>query len=224
MRSSVGLAVTSAIALVAGISSVWAADGQVVGLGAGDLLVRARVVGVLPDTSGHDTTLHGAIGADDSYIPEVDAAYFLTDYLAAEIIAGTTEHNIKDTGNILGTNLNLGHVWLLPPTVTAQFHPLAHSVVDPYFGAGVNYTVFYGAGGAQNILGATTKVTYKNSFGEALQFGVNYQVNGPWFANIDVKKLFLPTTAVVKLNGVEATRAKVNIDPWLVGIGIGYRF
>ncbi len=67
-------------------------------------------------------------------------------------------------------------------------------------------------------------MTYKNGFSPALQFGVNYQVNGPWFANIDVKKLFLSTSADVKLNGTAITHAHVDLDPWLVGVGIGYRF
>jgi outer membrane protein len=216
-------AFTSAIALLSGTVSY--ADDAKIGLGAGDLLLRARALGVLPDVKGRDNTLNGKIDIDNNYIPEVDAAYYFTDSFAAEIIAGTTQHRVKDKGNILGSDVDLGNVWLLPPTLTGQWHPLGRSAFDPYLGAGVNYTVFYGAGDASSVFPNTrTKVSYRNNFGEALQLGFNYQVDGPWFVNVDVKKLFLSTTAVVKINGTEATRADVRIDPWLVGVGVGYRF
>ncbi|MDR3436251.1 OmpW family outer membrane protein [Telmatospirillum sp.] len=221
MRSTFKLGIVSAVALLAGVSAAAAADGKV-GLGAGDLLVHGRVVGVLTDVRGRDTLLNGQVDADNYVIPELDASYFVTDYISGEIIAGTTRHNVKD--KLTSSNLNLGHVWLLPPTLTAQFHPLGRSAIDLYVGAGVNYTIFYGAGGAQNIAGESTKVTYKNGFGTAFQFGANYQVSGSWFANVDVKKLLLPTSADVKLNGTAITHARVNLDPWLVGVGIGYRF
>ncbi|MTJ84299.1 MAG: OmpW family protein [Telmatospirillum sp.] len=221
MRSSFKLGIVSAVALLAGLSAASAAEDQV-GVGAGNVLVHARIVGVLPDVSGHDTLLNGKVEAGDYVIPELDASYFFNNYLAAEIIAGTTKHDIKDN---LGTSkLGLGHVWLLPPTLTAQIHPLGRSRIDPYFGGGVNYTFFYGSSGAQPIGGQATKVSYKNAFGTAIQFGVNYQVQGNWFANIDVKKLFLTTSADVKLNGVQITHARTDLDPWLVGVGIGYRF
>jgi outer membrane protein len=226
VKSSHLLTLTAAVALFASVSPSLADDAQV-GVGAGDLLLRARAVGVFPDVSGRDNLsgIHGKIGIDNNYIPEVDATYFFGDHFAGEIIAGTTEHNVKDTTNTSSLGkINLGHVWLLPPTVTGQWHPLSRNAFDPYVGAGVNYTVFYGSGGAQAIGGQPTKVSYRNGIGEALQFGVNYDVQGPWFVNVDVKKLFLTTTAVVKNNGTETTRANVRIDPWLVGVGVGYRF
>jgi outer membrane protein len=54
-----------------------------------------------------------------------------------------------------------------------------------------------------------------------LQFGVDYMLNEHWLVNVDVKKLFLSTD--VSLNGGAIT-ADVDINPWIVGAGIGYRF
>lgn len=213
---------TSLIAAVLALVSTAPAFAQEPGLGAGDLLVRLRALGAIPSATGHDTLLNGSADVGDSWVPEIDAAYFFTDYLAVEAIAGTTRHDVSD--KLAGTKLNLGHVWLLPPTVTAQFHPLGRSAFDPYLGAGLNYSIFYGASGAQEIGGAATRVSYKNGAGYALQAGINYNVSGPWFFNVDVKKLYLSTSADVKLDGVQATHARVAINPWLVGVGVGYRF
>ncbi len=42
-----------------------------------------------------------------------------------------------------------------------------------------------------------------------------------WYFNVDVKKVYIDTTAKFSPSGV---RADVDIDPWLVGVGIGYKF
>ncbi|WP_241911611.1 OmpW/AlkL family protein [Telmatospirillum siberiense] len=223
MKSLHLLAFTSALALFSGVSAANADDAKV-GLGAGDLLVRLRALGAIPDVSGRDNGLHGKASISNDYVPELDAAYYFSDHFAAELIAGTTQHSVKDKGSTFGKTIDLGNVWLLPPTLTGQWHPLARSAFDPYVGAGLNYSIFYDAGGAPALGGQRTRVSYKNNFGEALQVGANYQVNGSWFVNVDVKKIFVSTTAVVKLNGTEATRANVRVDPWLVGVGVGYRF
>lgn len=194
------------------------------GLGAGDFLLRGRLLAVVPQESGHDDQLGGKIALGDAVVPEVDFTYYFTDYIAAELIAGTTRHSVKDKNSAVG-NLDLGHIWLLPPTLTVQAHPLGRSRFDPYVGAGINYTIFYGQGGTQDILGRKAKVNYDNDFGYAFQVGFNYQIDDDWFFNLDVKKLYVSTSAHVIVDGSgEVTRARVDIDPWLIGVGLGYRF
>lgn len=194
------------------------------GLGAGDFLVRGRLLAVVPQESGHDDQLHGEISLGNAVVPEVDFTYYFTDYIAAELIAGTTRHSVKDKNSAAGS-LDLGHIWLLPPTLTLQAHPLGRSRFDPYVGAGINYTIFYGQGGTQDIGGQKAKVNYDNNFGYAFQVGFNYQIDDAWFFNLDVKKLYVSTSAHVIVDGTgEATRARVDIDPWLIGLGLGYRF
>jgi outer membrane protein len=50
---------------------------------------------------------------------------------------------------------------------------------------------------------------------------LEYKLTKAWHANIDVKKVFLDTD-VSFANG--AINADVDIDPWIVGVGLGYRF
>lgn len=37
----------------------------------------------------------------------------------------------------------VGKVWLLPPTLTFQYHFTDFGAFKPYVGAGVNYTILY---------------------------------------------------------------------------------
>ncbi len=179
---------------------------------AGDILIRVRGIGVVPDESGTTDALGGSIEIDNAYVPELDFTYFFTENIAAELILATAKHDVT----LKNPNVDLGSVWLLPPTLTLQYHFLPKSRVSPYLGAGVNYTIFY-----NEKSGGVNDISYDNSFGLALQAGVDVMVDDAWSVNFDVKKIFLNTD--VSVNG-GAVNADVDIDPWIFGIGVGYRF
>lgn len=181
------------------------------------LLIRGRALAVIPQSSADITVIGGDTELTNSYVPELDLSWFFTPNIAVELIAAVSPHDVDAVGTSLGT-VDLGSVWLLPPTVLLQYHhPLPHGF-KPYVGAGVNYTVFFDEDAPG---GTVTSIDYENSFGWALQFGVDYMLNEHWLLNVDVKKLFLSTD--VSLNGGAIT-ADVDINPWIVGAGIGYRF
>ncbi|MBL8659648.1 MAG: OmpW family protein [Rhodospirillales bacterium] len=185
---------------------------------AGDLLVRLRGIGVIPEESG-TTTIGGDIDIGNSYAPELDFTYFFTKNIGAELILATVRHDVKVHDSQLG-NVDLGSVWLLPPTLTLQYHFFTDDVISPYVGAGINYTVFYGVDDPSG--GLVNDVDYDNEFGWALQAGFDWQVLDRWSVNFDVKKLFLPASVSVNHGAVKSRNA--DIDPWIFGIGIGYRF
>ena len=184
---------------------------------AGDINVRLRGIGVVPTergdiktAGGTDTGLNTRLG--NAYVPEVDVSYFVTENIALELIAATTKHDV-DASN----GLDLGSVWLLPPTLTVQYHFAPKERFSPYVGAGINYTFFY-----NESKGSANSISYDDGFGFALQAGIDYAIAGPWSLNIDVKKLWLNTD--VKADVGIPVKADVDINPWIFGIGLGYRF
>ncbi|BBK44077.1 outer membrane protein [Allostella vacuolata] len=184
---------------------------------AGPWMVRGRVLGVVPQESGKVHQVPGSdISIDNSIVPELDISYFFTPNVAVELILGVTPHNIKGSGTLDG--VDVGKAWLLPPTLTLQYHFTDFGRFKPYVGAGINYTVFFDQKAAG---GTVTKLDIENSFGAALQVGFDYMLDQNWGVNFDVKKLFLRPD--VKLNGGALT-GKVDIDPWLIGVGLTYRF
>lgn len=190
---------------------------------AGDVLVRLRGIYVTPDESSTlsvgGATVPGEASVEDQFVPELDFTYFFTDNIAAELILATTPHDVDAVGSPLGASVDLGDVWLLPPTLTLQYHLNPKGQVSPYVGAGVNYTIFY-----SEDPGAAQGIDYEDSFGWALQAGVDVGLTGNWFFNVDVKKVWLNTEATVRVNATTTVRADVDIDPWIIGAGIGYRF
>lgn len=176
--------------------------------------LRVRAIGVLPDGGG-STTIGGTPDADNAVVPEFDISYFFTDHIAAELILATSPHDLSlqtATGN-----LDLGDTMILPPTLTLQYHFTPDQKFSPYVGAGINYTLPYNEDNGAD----TTALSADGSFGYALQAGTDYWLNDHWGLNLDVKKVWVDVDASVN-NG--AITGNVELDPWIVGAGVSYKF
>ena len=204
-----------AVGMLAGVAAAPEAQAQqgFSGKSAGDIMVRARMIGAIPDEDATVTVIGGNVSVSNDWVPEVDFTWFVTDNIALELIAATTRHDVSSS--VVGS---LGKVSLLPPTLTLQYHFMPKERFSPYVGAGLNYTFFYNEDAPG---GAVTSIDYENSLGYALQAGVDYALDDNWYANVDVKKIFLSTD--VSING-GAINADVDLDPWIIGLGVGYKF
>ncbi|KGO95146.1 OmpW/AlkL family protein [Flavobacterium subsaxonicum] len=194
--------------------------------------VRLRGVGVVPQESANIGIIGGDVSLSNTFIPELDFTYFFTKNFAAELILGTSKHDVHTVGSDISsiggptsTIVDLGSVSLLPPTLTFQYHfyPFAEKVFKPYVGAGINYSLFY------NVKeGSTVKnVKYDNAVGYAVQLGFDLMLNDTFFINVDAKKIFLNTDVTVDASNLSpglSIPAKVDINPLLLGFGVGMKF
>lgn len=176
---------------------------------AGDVIVRAGVVSVMPDVS-NNTTL-AALDVDDNTQLGLTINYMLTPNIGVELLGATPfEHDLTLNGATIGS---VSH---LPPTVTVQYFPMAAgSAVQPYVGAGVNYTKLWGE---DNNLGVVLDV--KDSVGLALEAGVDFKVADNIVVNAAVWKVDINTD--VSVNGAKV--GELEIDPLVAMVAIGYKF
>lgn len=192
----------------------------------GDVLVRARAIVVAPnESSGAVSGIPGSkVGVGDSVMPEVDFTYMATNHIGAELILATTKHSVSGRGTISGLG-DVANTWVLPPTLTLQYHFAPDGKIRPYLGAGINYSVFYSGKATPSLNAALgpTKVKLGDSVGYALQAGVDVPVSSKVFVNFDVKYIDMKTTARLT-SGATLRTARVKIDPIVAGMGIGFRF
>ena len=176
---------------------------------AGNWIVRARAAHL--DSANKNETPVADLHINDKWLPEVDISYFFTPNLAAELILTYPQkHTVYTGGTSLGTFKHL------PPTLTLQYHFTGLKGFRPYVGAGVNYTNI----SSVHLVNDTYNLK-RNSYGLALQAGVDVPIGGGWLFNVDVKKVQIDTNVYTN-TGADAGKFKV--DPLLVGIGIGKRF
>ena len=180
---------------------------------------RLRGIVISPDESADIEAIGGDVDISTAVVPEFDITYFFDDNWSLELILGTAKHDVEAVGTDVG-DIDLGSVWLLPPTLTAQYHFTGGDFV-PYLGAGPNLTLFYGVDEGP----VADDVEYDTAVGFALQGGFDFMLNDKWFLNFDVKKLFLNTTATVDATtALGATvDADVDINPWIFGFGVGLK-
>jgi len=170
-------------------------------------MIGARLINISPDVS---TSISG-LDVKDQWTGELDFTYFFTPNLAAELIAAWAKHEVTLNGN------SLGKVGVLPPTLTLQYHFTNLGAFKPYVGGGFNYTYFY-----ENELANGTLNINDNSWGGALQAGFDYQIQKNWYLNADVKYLWINTKVNVTATGAEL--GSLDINPWVFGVGVRYRF
>lgn len=169
-------------------------------------MMRVRAIHIAPDVDTSPTL--AGLDVSNEWTPEIDFTYFVTPNIGMELILATQRHEVTLNGASLG---KLNH---LPPTLMLQYHFQPTPSIKPYVGAGVNYTRFYNV----DLPGLTVD---KNSFGGALQMGVDIAVTKNGYVNLDVKKIWIGTT-VKTAAGAKVT--DLDIDPVVWGIGYGFRF
>jgi outer membrane protein len=177
----------------------------------GDWLVKAGVTHIAPKSNNGkilDNTYKVDIGS--STRPSISLTYMATPNIGVELLgAFPFKHDIS-----VQTLGNIGSTKHLPPTLSVQWHFLPDARIQPYVGVGLNYTTFFSTKSSAGSL------KLDDSWGLAAQVGVDVQLTDRWFMNADLRYIDIQSKA--KLNGQYI--GKVQIDPIVATVGIGYRF
>ena len=224
-----------------GVLSLLLISTQSFAVSEGDILVRARLINIAPDTGNNQVMSGGAplaapagIDVDSGVTLDIDITYMTSKNVGIELLLDlSSKHDINGTGNLAG--VKVGDVTVLPPALIAQYHFSPNSNIRPYAGAGINYTMFFSESTTSQFtttMGAvlaptvvtSTGVEVDPAFGLVLQAGVDIDINKDWYFNIDAKYISLDTTADVSVNGAKAATIDFDLNPLVLGVGIGTYF
>jgi outer membrane protein len=169
----------------------------------GDNVARLKVINIHPDV---DSDV-GGLDVDDKTTAEIGITHFVTENWAVDLGISVAKHDVTLSGN------GAGSTKLMPVNVLAQYHFQPEGTWRPYVGAGLNYTHFSDV----DIQGGAVGLE-KDRFGPVIQAGLDVPIDNAWSFNADVKKVWLSTDASGAASG------NVDIDPWVFGVGVGYKF
>ncbi|HKJ17151.1 MAG TPA: OmpW family outer membrane protein, partial [Xanthomonadales bacterium] len=140
--------------------------------------------------------------------------YFMTANWSVEVLAAWPfDHDIDLIGGEKVADTD--H---LPPTVSLNYHFLSDGGFQPYLGVGINYTTFFSTDTTGALAG--TDLDLDDSWGLAYQLGADIPINEKWLVNLNVRYIDIETDAT--LDGTEL--GTVEIDPWVYGIHLGFKF
>lgn len=136
--------------------------------------------------------------------------YFLTPHVALDLLVGTAPKH-----NIYGNDAKIGHTRYLPPTLSVQYNFNPSGALNPYIGAGVNYTYYFN----EKLL-SEDKLSISNSFGYAATLGMEYQSRQHWSLGAELR--YIQVNSDIRINGVTVGNGDVN--PMLYSMTLGYKF
>lgn len=201
-------------------------------LESGDMLLRVGPTWVMPNDDSGAVTPPGieGVGVDDGVALGASFTYMFSRNLGVEVLAATPfKHDIKSEGDLAGAVPGkIGETRHLPPTVSLQYHFSDLGIWRPYVGAGINYTTFFDSKTKGDLRAAGyDKLSLDDSWGWALQAGLDVDVNDRWFVGASVYYMDIDTTAKIRGTGGafgDELKVNVDIDPWVLMVGGGLRF
>lgn len=190
----------------------------------GDWLVRVRAVYIDTDNKSDAIPALGvppnAIHVSSKWIPEIDITYFFTKNLAAELVLTYPQkHDVTVTQSAIG-GFHAGTFKHLPPTLMLQWHFLPDGQFRPYAGLGLNYTRISNVNLRVPAPVSLPLELENSSVGLAAGAGLDVKLSAKMYLNFDLKKVQIRSD--VRAGGAKVSQVK--LDPWLFGVGLGWRF
>lgn len=127
---------------------------------------------------------------------------------------------VTGTGNAAPFG-ELGQMKYGPLGLTGQYQFNAGGALQPYVGAGAVYYMIFA-----DRDGSVSQLKVDNAWGSILQVGADYALSPGLGLFVDVKKLFLKTTATGTLPalGGAPIKADATLDPLVIQAGVVLRF
>jgi outer membrane protein len=185
--------------------------------------VHAGPVGIFFDThadvklGGQEVPGAGASLSNNGTFA-AEFGYDITRNIAARLTVGVppTTH-VSATGTLASVG-GLGKLTYAPAVLSLTWSFDGLGRFRPYVGGGVNYAMILSRGD-----GALSRFNAKSAFGGVIQAGFDVALTKKWGVFVDVKKIFLKTSASGWAGPLPAT-ASVRLDPLLIQTGVSYRF
>ncbi|TCM68730.1 outer membrane protein [Acinetobacter calcoaceticus] len=180
------------------------------GLDMNRVKVRLGVTQIEPKDNPGDLYDGTHTRISNSYALTASNLYFLTPNVALDLLLGTAPKH-----DIYGNGQKIGHTRYLPPTLSVQYNFNPEGKINPYLGAGVNYTYYLN----EKLL-SNDKLSISNSFGFAATAGMEYQVNKHWSLGAEAR--YISVNSDIRINGT--TVGNNDVNPMLYTLNLGYRF
>ncbi len=194
----------------------------------GDFIVRIGPALIEPNDSSDDVEgIPGTeVAVDNNVTLGFTIGYMLTSNIGIELLGVTpSPHDLRGRQG-LGALNKIGEVDVFPPTLCLQYHIGNSSSIQPYIGAGINYTHFSNedtSSSLETALGGSTDLDVDDSWGLAAQVGVDVSINDSWLVNAAVWYVDIDADATLSTGAVNRD-VDIDIDPWVFFIGIGKKF
>lgn len=188
---------------------------------------QVRAINVNPnDSSGAVTGIAGSgIGSNSDTTVDLSLRYLFHKSLGVELTLLDSRHDLSGKGSIAALG-KIAETRILPPTLTLVYVFLTEECTRPYVGLGLSAVNFHGENSTAALdaaLGGLSTVQLADKAAVAAQLGCDFDLNNRWFLNLDLKYIWIDTTATVTTRAAVRT-VDIRLNPVIFGGGAGIRF
>ncbi|MEB3766180.1 OmpW/AlkL family protein [Acinetobacter sp. MD2] len=246
MNQVIKAVLPAALLAISAVSHAETSDGKTVAVSTGwaHIMPQGKAQGVA--TKGLPFNSTSGFELEDADTAELKLDYLVDDNVSLGLILGAPPKlDIQGKGSLLkgilpnGLDINkkVGDVKVYSPVLTGKytFGPV-NSRLRPYIGAGLMYAHFSNFKldssvendpTLQALHGTIQNVKIDDTIAPVAFVGADYNINSNWFATASVSYVHLSTHAkldVVTPQGTLTGSSKIEINPIVTYLGLGYRF
>jgi outer membrane protein W len=187
---------------------------------------RARAVAVVTDDDGEPVGGTGSsIAAASSLGVELAVTYTVRPRWALELALGIAPIDLETEGG-QAAGLDVGTIDLQSAAVSLTYRFATEGRIDPYLGLGTAYLNSAGWKVTPDMVAAGIgDIAFSTDFRLYAQLGADWELGRHWRLNVDLR--YVPMTTemeFITVTGETLDTAALQINPFLVGIGIAYSF
>ncbi len=191
----------------------------------GDVQLGAGAAWVNVDGGGGTVLDTGtSLAVDDAVGVEGVARWWVTSTVAAAVSVTAAEHDITTRGG-LHPDLEAGSVWIVPITVTVQYHPPLFGEVLPYVGLGASWAwSSVDTSPGLDALGVRD-VDVDSDVGLAALVGVEGLLGQRWSAHLEAGYRDLSADATLRDgSGARIDGVPLDLGQWSIVLGASVRY
>ena len=205
----------------------------------GRLAAKLRVFGAIPNSKQHNLPeldlpnpaenedLISKGGGGIEFVTEV----FFTDHIATELAIGLGAYNTNKITNIAANYKNKDDknaaaldpkiLAFIPVSFLAKYFIAPFGAISPYVGVGYKYNF---------IFTMSKEFSVSNTHSPLLQFGVDFVSRDDTVYSLDIKKLYqqpivtYSEDVIKKVEDKLVTSNLTNFHPWIISLGVGWKF
>lgn len=175
---------------------------------------RFAVVGgyahMKPKSDAFDNT-PGKTGFDGGGMPTLSGSWYINDNFAVELWGAAD----KSEQRVRSNDANVGSIKQQPVAVSGQYHfGTPGQAIRPFVGLG-----YYESNVSDEKLNGQ-HIGLSTPKGAIASAGADFNINERWFTRADAR--YMKGDTDIKSGGVKVGEAQ--LDPWVVGVGVGARF
>jgi len=190
---------------------------------ADDWILRAGYGSVNPNDSSGPVLGNDGVSVDSDAQFAFSITYMFDKEWGVEVLgANPFSHMITGTGALAGASI--GETSHLPPTISAVYN-MGNDNFKYHVGVGINYTKFYEDYVHPDAAAlGVTDLDLSASTGLALKAGFDMPIADDFYFSGGVYYMMISTDADVMVGSTVLTTVDVDIDPFVVFLGVGMTF